>query len=261
MAHGSLGDWVSWIIVAAAVAGAVILYRRNRTAFFFAALAFLTFLPTSSLLFPIGTIMADRFLYLPSLGLVAWLVLAIYAAQQRVAWKRFAPVLLCLIAVGFAARTWVRNLDWKDDLTLATAGVRASPNSYKVHKVLASLLYASDAFPANLERVSQEADKTLSILDPLREALNDADAWRWSGGFFLAKGDVLRDRGHDGAASYQRARQVLVRCISICLAHDRRSEAAVVTAEPEAYRLLSAVSLRLGEIGQAAEARGPGALP
>jgi tetratricopeptide (TPR) repeat protein len=102
--------------------------------------------------------------------------------------------------------------------------------------------------------VSEEADKTLSILDPLPDALNDADAWRWSGGFFLAKGDALRDRGQDGAVSYKRARQVLLRCISICIAHDRQSAAAVVAAEPEAYRLLSAVYLRLGDIGQAAEA-------
>jgi hypothetical protein len=253
LARGSLGDWVAWIIVAAAAVGVVMLYRRNRTAFFFAAFAFITFLPTANLLFPIGTIMADRFLYLPSVGLVACIVLAIYAAQQRIAWKAFAPVLLCLIAFGFAARTWVRNLDWKDDLTVVSAGVRASPDSYKVHKVLGSLLYASDGFPSNIDRVSEEAGKTLSILDPLPDALNDADAWRWSGGFFLAKGDALRDRGQDGAASYQRARQVLLRCISICLVHDRRGE-AVVAAEPEAYRLLSAVYLRLGDISQAAKA-------
>ncbi len=57
----------------------VLLYRWNRTCFFLACFAFLNFVPASNLFFPIGTIMADRLLYLPSLGLLACLVLAIYA--------------------------------------------------------------------------------------------------------------------------------------------------------------------------------------
>jgi hypothetical protein len=74
LAHGSLEDWVCWLAVAAALALTVILWNRNRQAFFFAAFALLNFLPASNLLFPIGTMMAERLLYLPLAGLVAAVV-------------------------------------------------------------------------------------------------------------------------------------------------------------------------------------------
>src|SRR6185503_7268206 len=46
LATGSLHDWFAWIIVAAAVILVTALYRRNRTAFFLACFAAVTFLPT-----------------------------------------------------------------------------------------------------------------------------------------------------------------------------------------------------------------------
>src|SRR5207249_9085539 len=70
LARGSLQDWLAWIPLAAAVAGLALLFQRNRAAFFFACFAFVTFVPVSNLLFPVGTIMAERFLYLPSVGLI-----------------------------------------------------------------------------------------------------------------------------------------------------------------------------------------------
>ena len=44
-------------------------WRRHRTGVFLGGAAMLVFLPTSNLLFPLGTIMAERFLYLPSIAL------------------------------------------------------------------------------------------------------------------------------------------------------------------------------------------------
>ena len=67
---GSVGDglWVAAALLAGA--GLVGLWRWNRTAFFLAGFALIGFLPTSNLLFPIGTIRADRFLYLPVAGVL-----------------------------------------------------------------------------------------------------------------------------------------------------------------------------------------------
>ena len=82
LAHGALGDWAACIAVLAAALLVVALYWWNRTAFFLASFAAITFVPMSNLLFPIGTIMAERFLYMPAIGLLACLVMAIYAAGQ-----------------------------------------------------------------------------------------------------------------------------------------------------------------------------------
>ncbi len=82
LARGSLEDWLAWTTVAVVVVIVGLLYRWNRIAFFFASFAALTILPTANLLFPIGAIMAERFLYLPLVGLVGCFVLAIYRAPK-----------------------------------------------------------------------------------------------------------------------------------------------------------------------------------
>jgi hypothetical protein len=123
--QGALSDWISLLAVAAVTGAVVWAWRTNRTQFFLAGFAAVTFLPGSNLLFPIGTIMAERFLYLPAIAFCAFVVL----------WfRRAGPAVLCLLVTTYAARTWVRNVDWSDDLHMAQATVQTSPNSFKARK-------------------------------------------------------------------------------------------------------------------------------
>ena len=69
LARGSFADWTAWIAIAIGLGMLVWLWKRSRPAFFFACFGFLNLLPASNLLFPIGTIMAERLLYLPLAGL------------------------------------------------------------------------------------------------------------------------------------------------------------------------------------------------
>jgi len=158
--RGTANDWVALIAVSTAFVGVGLLYRWNRPAFFFACFAAVAFLPTANLLFPIGTIMADRLLYLPSVGLIACLVLAFYASAERGPLKSVTPIVLCLIVTGFAARTFIRNSDWKDDFSLVAPLSAPVQRATKVHKVLASLLYTSDSSHSNLDVWTDEAEKT-----------------------------------------------------------------------------------------------------
>jgi protein O-mannosyl-transferase len=89
---GTPRDGLSCLAMAVVAAGVAIAFRRNRTAFFFACFAFLTYLPTSNLLFPIGTIMAERFLYLPSIGVIGCVILAGHALARRYGALRWAPL-------------------------------------------------------------------------------------------------------------------------------------------------------------------------
>lgn len=86
---------------------------------------------TANVLFPIGTIKAERLLYLPSLGVcfVAAALLAPMLHRSRRGWQ----VVLLLIVATFASRTWARNYDWRDNLSLFQATVAASPHSAKAH--------------------------------------------------------------------------------------------------------------------------------
>jgi tetratricopeptide (TPR) repeat protein len=264
LARGSAADWLAWSIVAVAIA-AVIAFRRNRTVLFAAGFAAVAILPTANLLFPIGTIMAERFLYLPAIAASVCLVMALYALPPGR--RNAAPIALCLITVAFAVRTWVRNTDWLDDLSSARAMARTSPESYKGHALLASALYDSHA---GINSVIEEAEKSLAPLDPLPDLRNFATPYQQAGLLYLAKGDTLLTHDADGRIVtpvearrvYQKALRAFERCDSIVRANNaRENEQARARGLPEIkplryadlYRLLSEVELRLGDAPRALE--------
>jgi hypothetical protein len=254
LASGNLHDWAAWLAVAAALAVTVPLYRHNRTAFFFVCLGFLNLLPASNLLFPIGTIMAERLLYLPLAGLVAAIVIVIDAAAGEL--SSFAPmVLFCLIAAAFTVRTWLRNLDWQDDLTMATASVRTSPGSFKVHRLLATALFQHDPASAHIDRVVAEANQSLAILGTLPAELNVPGPWNLAAACYLAKGDSLPEA--DARRPYEEAVRIARRSISIeatsRAAYDRHHgiKSAVPPGAAEGYRILASAYLRLRQVEQA----------
>lgn len=243
---GGVQDWTGWLAVAAVAAAVALLARRNRGAFFVAGSALMTFLPASNLLFPIGTIMAERFLYLPSIALAACVVAVIGAMARRVRVAAIAPVALCAIAAGFAVRTWARNADWQDDLTLATAAVRTSPRSFKSHKMLAAALFDSDPSHANIGRVIEEAEKSLAVLDPLPDSLNNSETYRRASGYYFVKGGMAA--GPESVRAYRRSLELLLRCASMVKADHVKLA--------DVQRLLSAAYLRLGDTRKASDAAG-----
>jgi protein O-mannosyl-transferase len=261
-ARGAVSDWIAWIALAVVVT-AVFVFRRNRALVFVAGFAALTFLPTANLLFPVGAIMAERFLYLPAVAAAVCLVMALYAVPK--ADPRVAPAVLCSIAALFAIRTWVRNADWRNDLSFARATVRSAPQSYKGHVLLASALYESHA---PIETVIAEAEKGLGTLNGLPDVRNFAPPYQQAGLYYLDKGDALLTRDADGRMvtpalarqAYQRALDVLDRSNSIVQTNNRRENAeSHARGGPEIkplryadlYRLLSEAELRLGDVPRA----------
>jgi protein O-mannosyl-transferase len=267
-ARGTVTDWIGWMAIAAAFAAIGLLFwRRRRAAFFAAAFAVLTYLPASNLLFMSGTIMAERLLYLPSIGVIACLVMAVHAAGVRVRWTPTAPVALALVAAAFMVRTWIRNPDWSDELALASSAVRTSPDSFKSHEMLAEALYDADPTQANLGRVIDEAEKSVAIVGRLPDAENDPEIFRRTAGYYLDQGDhIWRGRTDAGPpppeslALYRRSVPLLERAQSILIAvtpgldrpgqHRGGASAELATVD----RLLSAADLRLGDSDAALDA-------
>jgi len=126
--------WAAPVLLAALVVASLLRLRLRCPA----ALGFLFLcvaaLPASNLLFPTGTIFAERLAYLPSAGLC--LIVAFWIAGRARDLAALGPRragVLAVLALLFAARTLVRNPVWSSDAALFTNMVRVSPASAKAH--------------------------------------------------------------------------------------------------------------------------------
>ncbi len=159
------GDWSAWLSLVAYVALLVYALRRlpKKDPVSFAILYYLVTLSiVSNLLFPVGTHMAERLLFMPSVGYCLLLAILGYrwaasraAKGKEPAWRQFRPVLavLAIVALAYAVRTVLRNPVWKDNYTLFTTDIQYSPNSAKLRNAVGG------------ELVTQ----SLSVQDPSRK--------------------------------------------------------------------------------------------
>ena len=186
-----------WLAVAAA---AILAWRRARPAFFFLAFFAVTIAPVANLVLLVGSIMAERFLYLPSLGFLGVVVWAALQMRPRIP-ARSIVIALAAVCLALAARTWVRNADWADDRTLWSAAVQVCPESYKTHQNLAMLALAQPQpdYPA----ATREVERALVILNPLPDDRNVPSVYATAGQCFRARGDLPR-----ALAALERARAI-----------------------------------------------------
>src|SRR5262249_32376077 len=89
---------------------------------FAAAFPLIALLLTANLLFPIGTIKAERLLYLPSVG---WVLVAALALDQLLRVPRYRSIVtaaLALVAVGLSGPAWGRDRRLHDHMPPAPSG-------------------------------------------------------------------------------------------------------------------------------------------
>ncbi|KAL6064487.1 Protein O-mannosyl-transferase tmtc3 [Balamuthia mandrillaris] len=152
-----------WAVVAAFLAATVfwVVERRCREAYWMSFLWFaLPFLPASQLFFFPATVLAERVLYLPSVGFclgLSYLLSNLLSSStptflspstpvakvqaqtteverpknQRLRFLLFWAVVL-VILLCFSVRTWTRNLDWQSNGTLFASAMAVCPDSAKV---------------------------------------------------------------------------------------------------------------------------------
>ena len=138
----SIADWrvLTTLAAVAGTAWIAILRRRYSPVLALGALWYvIALLPTSNLVFAIGTIFGERLLYLPSVAFCLVSGAAIVALHRR---RPRAAVAVAAIAVlGFAAQTARYSGAWRSNLTLFEWAVRAVPNSTKAHHKLGEVYY------------------------------------------------------------------------------------------------------------------------
>lgn len=120
---------VAAAVLALLVTAGVLLYRRHRPVFFWYAVIALGFLPVSQIV-PLVTLMNDRYLYFPMLGVAAcfgYLCESILPPASRHRW--FAALLCCLVIAGYALVAHRRAAVWQNSMTLWQDAVAKQPHS------------------------------------------------------------------------------------------------------------------------------------
>jgi len=262
----SLARWEDWKTVIALLccltAGACGMagYRRNRTVFFCIGLFFAALAPTSNLLIFAGTIMAERFLYVPSIAFACLLVLAVRAACSKLSRPGdAAAAILGIVCLAFATRTFVRNFDWYDDEKLYGANLISCPNSYKSHNGLAVAWTVAN--PPQLDRAVAEMDRSLTILGTLPDDKSASPPYASAGYTYRLKGEAVAP-APESRQWFQKSVDVLTRGAQVDAATgrvmaQRAAEHGVQllrTGWPPLYLELGRSYLRLSEPQKALEA-------
>ena len=246
---------IAGVAIALALAGAAVwAFRRHKPVFFFLALFFVALAPTSNVFLPIGTIMAERFLYLPALALAGCVAIGLGAASRRLP-ARAAPALAGAICAAFAVRTYVRNLDWATEQTLMTSAAESAPAAFRPHVVLATLLSDGAAVA--------QADRARAILDPLPDERNFARAYTSVGICYRTEGDrEAPENPREAESWYRKSLDALLRARSINEANDRmnqrenqrRGKPGINFAWDKVYLELGRTYLRLSQPREALDA-------
>jgi tetratricopeptide (TPR) repeat protein len=146
-------------------------------------------------------------LYLPSVGFA----MAVAALAYRLRRERLAAAVLTAVIALFACRTFVRNFDWKDDLTLSAADVQVVPNSFKMHGILANSLFKEDA-RHNIGEVIEEAEIAWDVIRDLPPELIFRQPPSNLGAFYRTKGDLVGGAGtEEGRSWYLKSLAVLLK--------------------------------------------------
>jgi tetratricopeptide (TPR) repeat protein len=111
------------------------LLRKNRTMVMSCLFSVVPFIPASNLFFPVATVLAERVLYLPSIGFSFFLALLYKEGPRN---KCFGQAIFVGLLALYCAKVIERNDDWSTPVKLFTSATKVVPQSCKAWVCLAS---------------------------------------------------------------------------------------------------------------------------
>lgn len=137
-------------LLAASLLSIPFVFKRSRRASFFICWFFITILPVSNIV-PLKALMAERFLYIPSIGFCVLLAMALRKRKKMIA---MAAAVSIVIIYGLL--TMIRNEDWRDPVLLAKSIIKVSPQNPWGYSCLGSA-YLGDERYADAEKALKKA--------------------------------------------------------------------------------------------------------
>jgi protein O-mannosyl-transferase len=178
---------IAGIVIYAAMFIYAALNIKKKNVFAFAILFYLlTLAPVSNIFLLIGSPMAERFMYMPSVGftiVLALLALKLTKTEQFkskvTSFKEFFSfnsklfIIIFVLTGIYSFRTIERSQDWKNNLNLFGHDVKIAENSARVHTSWgAALLY--DLYPAEKDKKKKDSLLDLTIIE-LKKAIEIFD--------------------------------------------------------------------------------------
>ncbi|HEB62647.1 MAG TPA: tetratricopeptide repeat protein [Bacteroidetes bacterium] len=194
----SFADWkviLSLLVYIGLIYYVIRNFKKEKVISFGILFYLITLSIVSNIVFPVGTNMSERFLFMPSLGfslIFGYLLYLIYDKKRNL-----SNFLLVFILLLYSIKTISRNAVWKNDFTLFTTDVKISNNSAKALNAAAGSLVDAAYKEKNRskrERMLKEAKTYLE--KALKIHPNYKNAWLILGNtnYFLKNyEDAIRD--------------------------------------------------------------------
>jgi protein O-mannosyl-transferase len=133
-------------LLVASLVAMVAAWRRAPAVAFGIAWFYIAFSPVSNILFPSGVVLAERTLYLPSVGaamVAGWIAERVLASRPRT-----VAVFATALFAAFAVRSWTRTPFWHDKRHFLIQEVSEEPESYRAHFTVCVLMALEHNFSA-----------------------------------------------------------------------------------------------------------------
>jgi tetratricopeptide (TPR) repeat protein len=175
---------------------------------------FLIFISPSCSPIPISSLVAERYIYLPSLFLS---ILLAYLYQrysgQYVRFKKYLLFTMIIIISAYGTRTVIRNRDWATPERFWAQAVAVSGNSWQAHSNMGFIYLSKGRF----EEAIQEYERTTQL------NYKSADLYNNLGVAYNKKGD-----GEKAIAAFKRALEInpgfVLAHLNLAILYSRRKE-------------------------------------
>lgn len=126
---------------------------------FFAVFVFILFLSPTYSPVMITWLVAERYLYFPSLALCIFAAFLVDKYHASVKSGRLIRISLIILVCFYSVRTYIRNFDWKSHASIWRATVKVSPLSPKAHNNMGDVFSLENDF----ERAAQEFNQAIKL--------------------------------------------------------------------------------------------------
>lgn len=190
--------------------------RRHAIAFciiFYAA----TFSVISNLFFVIGTTIAERFLFLPSVGFSLACAMGLWALGDRLKGIKIPAIIVLVVTGLYSVKTFIRNFAWQNDQVLFITDIEVSKNSAKLNNAVSGVYQEYLNEPSTQQNPTKRKNYIDKAVYHAERAIEMHpyynQAWLLYGNAKVYKGDYETDMAKGDTAMLNSAAQSYVESI------------------------------------------------